>query len=71
MLFGNWQSDEALTMETVKSVTIDAHKSLIKVMFDGEVMTLQTPLEFKIRPLALNVLVPPEGAEVLEGVPVA
>lgn len=71
MLFGNWQSDEALTMETVKSVTIDAHKSLMNVMFDGEVMSLQTPLEFKIRPLALNVLVPPEGAEVLEGEQVA
>ncbi len=71
MMFGHWQNDEALSMETVKSVTIDAHKSLMKVMFDGEVMTLQTPLEFAIRPLALTVLVPPEGAKVLEGEQVA
>lgn len=71
MLFGRWQNDEALSMETVTSVTINAHKSIIKVMFDGEVMTLQTPLEFAIRPLALTVLVPQEGAKLLEGEQVA
>ena len=27
-------------------------------MFDGEVMSLNTPLEFRIRPLALAVMVP-------------
>lgn len=59
MLFGHWQDDEALSVESVKSVTIDAHKTLIKVMFDGEVESLQTPLRFAIRPLALSVLVPP------------
>ena len=59
MLFGHWKNDEALSMESVSSVTIDSRKSLLKVMFDGEVMTLQTPLQFSIRPLALTVLVPP------------
>lgn len=59
MLMGHWRDDEALSTESVKAVTITTHKSLLKVMFDGEVETLQTPLQFAIRPLALTVLVPP------------
>lgn len=58
MLLGRWQNDEALTVESVESVTIDTRKDLIKVMFDGEVETLHTPLQFKIRPKALSVIVP-------------
>ena len=60
MLFGRWRNDEALSVESVRSVTIDTRKSLLKVMFDGEVESLQTPLQFTIRPLALSVLVPPQ-----------
>ena len=58
MLLGRWKNDEALSMESVNSVTIDTRKDLIKVMFDGEVETLHTPLQFKIRPKALSVIVP-------------
>lgn len=58
MLVGRWHQDEALNIESVRSVTINSHKSLLKVMFDGEVETLTTPLNFKIRPLALSVLTP-------------
>ena len=58
MLVGRWHQDEALNIESVRSVTINSHKTLLKVMFDGEVETLTTPLNFKIRPLALSVLTP-------------
>jgi diacylglycerol kinase family enzyme len=58
MLLGNWRNDEALSVETVKGVTINMRKDLVKVMFDGEVETLHTPLEFSIRPKALSVIVP-------------
>ncbi|MDB5614046.1 MAG: Diacylglycerol kinase [Devosia sp.] len=58
MLLGRWKNDEALSMESVNSVTIDTRKDLIKVMFDGEVETMHTPLQFKIRPKALSVIVP-------------
>jgi len=61
MLLGRWQNDEALTMESVKSVTIDIRKPQLKVMFDGEVETLQTPLKFTIRPRALSVIVPADA----------
>ena len=62
MLLGHWQNDEALTMESVQAVTIDSRKSLIKVMFDGEVENLQPPLQFSIRPRSLSVIVPAEYA---------
>lgn len=60
MLLGRWRNDEALTVESVQSVTINTRKDLIKVMFDGEVETLHTPLQFNIRPKALSVIVPAE-----------
>ena len=66
MLLGRWQDDEALSIEVVESVTIDTRKPLLKVMFDGEVETLHTPLEFSIRKQALAVVV--QGSEVAEGV---
>lgn len=58
MLLGRWQDDEALSVESVKTVTIDTRKDLLKVMFDGEVETMRTPLVFTIRPKALTVIVP-------------
>lgn len=58
MLMGRWQHDEALLVETVSRLTIDVRKSMLKVMLDGEVVTLQTPLKFSIRPRALSVIVP-------------
>jgi len=66
MLLGRWQTDEALEVESVSAVTIDMRNELVKVMFDGEVETLHTPLEFRIRPKALSVIVPPEVAAAVE-----
>lgn len=66
MLLGSWRNDEALSIERIESVTIDARKSLLKVMFDGEVETLNTPLEFSIRQRALSVIV--QGSEALSEV---
>ena len=57
MLLGNWRHDDALSIETADAVTIDTRKSLLKVMFDGEVVTLHTPLQFSIRKQALSVVV--------------
>lgn len=61
MLLGRWRNDEALSVETVKRVTINMRHDLVKVMFDGEVETMHTPLEFSIRPKALCVIVPPNA----------
>jgi YegS/Rv2252/BmrU family lipid kinase len=58
MLMGRWQDDAALTIESVKEVTIGSHKKIVKVMFDGEVESLPMPLHFTIRPAAICVLAP-------------
>jgi diacylglycerol kinase family enzyme len=63
MVLGRWHDDEALTIESVREVTINSHKTLLKAMFDGEVETLTTPLTFRIRPLALSVLTPAPAEE--------
>lgn len=68
MLLGNWRDAPALSIETSRAVTIRSRKKLLKVMFDGEVETLHTPLDFRIRPSALAVLVPPDPDGSLEGV---
>lgn len=68
MILGKWHNDEALSMESIRGVTIDTRHTLIKVMLDGEVETLNTPLNFEIRPQALSVIVP---AEVTASVEVA
>jgi diacylglycerol kinase family enzyme len=43
---------------TTDAITIDVRKSAVLVAFDGEVEAMQTPLEYRIRPLALKVIVP-------------
>lgn len=43
---------------TVTEVHLKTRKKLLKVALDGEVVTLPSPLEYKILPEALNVIVP-------------
>ncbi|GLQ57335.1 diacylglycerol/lipid kinase family protein [Devosia nitrariae] len=59
MFLGRWQQDEALKIERVREVRLDTKKPALKVMLDGELITIETPLVFRIRPLALTVLMPP------------
>jgi diacylglycerol kinase family enzyme len=64
MIAGRWQEDDALSIETVRSVTINAKKPTVSAMIDGEVQLLETPLRFRIRPRALSVLAVPSSTEV-------
>jgi diacylglycerol kinase family enzyme len=59
ILIGRWQDDAALTIETAEQVLIRSRRKLLKVMLDGEVETLHTPLHFSIDKQALRVLAPP------------
>ena len=58
-LLGRWRSDEALQVESVDAVTIRGRKKTLNVMLDGEIVALEPPLAFSIRPGALKVLAPP------------
>lgn len=53
---------QARDFEEIKTaeITIETRKRRILVAFDGEIALLNTPLNYKIHPLALSVLVPPE-----------
>lgn len=47
-----------LDLLQVESATIELKHSAVPVALDGEVVTLEPPLEFRIRPAALSVLIP-------------
>ena len=58
MVFGTWRNDEAIEIENVRSLVIRTRFRLIRAMVDGEVVALDGPLKFRIRPLALSILAP-------------
>jgi len=49
---------ESFESFTGSEVTLDAGTGRLRVSLDGEVITLDSPLEFRIRPRALRVIVP-------------
>ncbi|NMG41211.1 diacylglycerol kinase [Chelativorans sp. ZYF759] len=68
-LLGRWRSDDALQVESVEDVTIRSRKKSLNVMLDGEIVAIEPPLAFSIRPGALKVLAPPVATddETIEG----
>ena len=58
MLAGRWRQDSALVVEHVEGVVLQMKKQRVQVMIDGEVDTLPTPFDFRIRPRALSILAP-------------
>jgi diacylglycerol kinase family enzyme len=63
MLLGRWRGNEAVEIETATELVLRTRRKKLKVMLDGEVQSFSTPLNFRIRPLALTLLAPtPPGA---------
>jgi diacylglycerol kinase family enzyme len=58
MMLGRWRDDEAVEIQTATELILRTRKKTLKVMLDGEVQSLSTPLRFRIRPLALTLLAP-------------
>ena len=50
-----------LDLLTVEAATVEAKRSVVPVALDGEVVSLKSPMAYRVRPAALPVLVP-EGA---------
>jgi diacylglycerol kinase family enzyme len=63
MVLGTWRTDEAIEIEKVKSLVIRTRLRRLNAMVDGEVVALEGPLTFRIRPLALSILAPMPVAE--------
>jgi diacylglycerol kinase family enzyme len=47
---------------TVSEATIETRRSRLQVALDGEVVVLESPLEYRSRPAALNVYVPRDAS---------
>ena len=62
MITGRWQEDAGIGIETVRSVSLRTRRRRVAAMIDGEVEMLETPLQFRIRPKSLRVLVPMAAA---------
>lgn len=65
MLIGSWRNDGALAIEKACAASIDLRREKVRVTIDGEVETLDVPLQFRIRPQALSVLAPMPAEDVL------
>lgn len=63
MLLGTWRGDQVLEIENVQALVIRTRRRNVRVMLDGEVEMLRSPLSFRSMPLALTVLAPPAATE--------
>src|SRR6185503_1971951 len=57
-LFGRLHQGHDFEAATVRELRIDARHRRLLVALDGEVETMELPLEYRIRPAALQVVVP-------------
>ncbi len=51
------QADD-FVMENSKEITIETKKKTLEVSADGEILKLDTPLKYKIKPLSIKVIIP-------------
>lgn len=58
MMFGTWGNDRVIEYEKVQELTVMSKKPRLSVSMDGDVMMLDTPLNFSVRPKSLMVLAP-------------
>ena len=59
MVMGTWGGDRMIEYEKVQQLTVMSKKSRLSVSMDGDVLSLETPLHFSVRPKSLIVLAPP------------
>jgi diacylglycerol kinase family enzyme len=62
MFWGVWRDDEVIEFEKVKRLSVKSKRQRVLATMDGEVLTLELPLEFAVHPKSLTVLAPPEPA---------
>lgn len=58
-LLGRIRETPELEMLVTEAVTIKTHNKQLRLAMDGEITMLEPPLQFRIRPQALRVIVPP------------
>ena len=63
MMLGSWRQDDVLEIKAVRSVLIRPRRTRVRVMLDGEIEMMESPLAFRLLPLALTVMTPPDETE--------
>lgn len=71
MFWGAWRDDEVIEYEKVTKLTVGSKRNRLLATMDGEVLTLDLPLEFTVRPKSLNILAPPEPGSAMQDVDTA
>jgi diacylglycerol kinase family enzyme len=73
MALGDWRAVGALETRSLKHLVVGSGRRRLRVMNDGEVVLMQPPLRYRVRPGALRVIVPreamPKAEPVAEGGP--
>ena len=62
-LFGGLRNEEDFDALCTKEIWIETGRPRLRVATDGEVNIMPTPLHYRVRPAALNVLVPEESEQ--------
>lgn len=60
MFWGVWHDDEVIEFEKVHRLVVESKRRTVLATMDGEVLALDLPLEFRVRPKVLQVLAPRE-----------
>ena len=58
ILAGRWRENPAIASVEAPNMTVNSHRPKLWISIDGELARLETPLEFKLLPRALSILVP-------------
>jgi diacylglycerol kinase family enzyme len=57
-LLGRLRTEKDFIALCTEEIWIDTHRRVLRVALDGEVQTMTPPLHYRVRPLALRVIVP-------------
>jgi diacylglycerol kinase family enzyme len=58
MILGTWGGDSVIEYEKVQQLVVTSKRARLSVSMDGDILNLETPLRFAVRPRSLNVLAP-------------
>lgn len=57
-LIGIPRSDDMVRLDSVRHLRVDSERSMLELALDGETVAMKPPLDFRIRPNAMRVMVP-------------
>jgi len=63
VMTGRWQENPNVDVRAARRITIAprGRRKWLRASVDGELVTFEGPVDIRIRPGALNLLVPPDG----------